>query len=103
MPTMIGSNEIGGAFVRRSFTVGGERLAVNTRLSAEQVNAWPNRRALISRGYLAVFPPDNAAARGDRHIVHNGGGRFDVIVGHKLNDSPLTREQAEELAASGGN
>ena len=103
MPTMIGSKEIGGGLVRRPFRVDGEMLPINTRLTPEQIEAWPNRRALINNGSIAVFPPDPAAANGARHIVHNGGGRFDVIAGHKLNDSPLTREQAEELAAAGGN
>lgn len=102
MPTMIGSKEIGGGLVGRPFRVDGELLPVNTRLTPELIKAWPNRRALINSGQIAVFPPDNKPS-GARHVVHNGGGRFDVIVGHKLNESPLTREQAEELAAGGGN
>lgn len=101
MPTMIGSNDIGGAFVRLGFTdSAGRFLRAGTRLSAAEVNAMKNHKALVRIGKIAVFPPsgDAPATAGERHIVHNGGGRFDVIAGRRLNDKPLTKDEAEELA-----
>ena len=95
---MIGNSDIGGAFVRIAFNIDGKRLMPRTHLSAEQVQYWPNWRALERSGRIVVYPPV-AASSDTRHVVHNGGGRYDVIVGSKLNDAPLTREQAEELAS----
>ncbi len=94
--------EIGGGVVRRRFSMNGESVAPGTRLTAAQILAMPlnNRRALVRNRNIDVFPPSGAAsAAGTRHIVHNGGGRFDVIVGVKINDRILSREEAEELAA----
>src|SRR5260370_34906445 len=34
----------------------------------------------------------------DRFIVGIGGGKFNVIAGHKLNAEPLTRAEADRLA-----
>ena len=98
---LIGVNDIGGGFVRRLFVANGATMKVGTPLSSEKIKSFKNWHMLVKTGTIAVYPP--APASGVRHVVHNGGGRFDVIVGHKLNDLPLTREQAEELAASGGN
>lgn len=97
---MIGSNELGGGFVRTAFTDSGERLKPGTPLSAEKINAWPNKRTLIERGMIAVYPPSGATGGkdGERHIAHRGGGQYDVFVGHKLNERPLTKDEAEELA-----
>jgi hypothetical protein len=35
----------------------------------------------------------------DRFIVGIGEGKFDVIAGHKLNDEPLSRAEADRLAS----
>jgi hypothetical protein len=94
--------EIGGGVVRRRFTMNGESVAPGTKLTRDQILAMPinNRRALVRNKNIDVFPPAPiVAGPGVRHVVHNGGGRFDVIVGVKLNDRALTREEAEAIAA----
>lgn len=92
-------DQIGGGIVRRIWNMG---PPVGTILSPEQIVKIPigNRRSLIRNGKLDIFPPAPARAMPDaeRHIVHNGGGRYDVIVGVKLNSAALTREEAEDLA-----
>jgi len=97
----IAESDIGGARVRRTFTMGGERLFAGHMLTAEEVLALPlaNRRALTGSNYLEVWPKaPNAPEGAERHIVSNGFGKFSVIVGHKLNEHPLTKEEAERLA-----
>lgn len=98
---------VGGAIVRQRFTVmrGGApvSLAPGARLSREEVLAMANHRSLISSGRLTVFPKDPAlasAAGADtpRHVVMRSPGKFDVIAGHKLNDRPLTKDEAVDLA-----
>jgi hypothetical protein len=93
---LIGQKEMGGGFVRLSFTANGKRLTPGTRLTPEQIKSFGNHRRLIDAGFLSVFPP--SGDEGVRHVVHVGGGRYDVLVGHKINDGPLTKEEAEELA-----
>ena len=100
-------NEIGGGFVARSFINNGKRLDVGVELDAEAIKSLNNSKTLIRAGFLKIYPPRGAANSADahkteaptRHVVHNGGGRFDVIAGVKLNDGILTREEAEALAA----
>ena len=96
---MIPDNEIGGAYVRRTFTRNGEYLRPGTVLSGDDVRSFnlPNMRALIDSGYLEAWPKPPVDNLGDRSIVHIGGGRYDVYAG-KLNAEPLNREDAEELA-----
>src|SRR5258708_4609050 len=102
---------IGGAFVRRGFTrftkdgpIGGQYLKAGTHLTADEVRSMPmvNRRALATSGALDVYPvtppehlsKDNAAVPEDfeRFVIHAGGGRYDVVLGRKLNDSALTKQ-----------
>lgn len=107
MPTMIGSNEIGGGFVRLRFMDGTTTMKPGTPLTAEQIKSWPNGRRLIQTGHIAVYPPSLAshesAARGivshERHVVSRGFGHWDVIEGRKVNDHALTKDEAEALAA----
>ena len=84
------------------FTVGAERLAGGTPLTAAEIKALRNHNRLIEGGFIKVYPP---AALGHvaetRHVVHLGGGAFDVIAGRKLNDEPLTKTEAYELARAG--
>lgn len=105
---------LGGAFVRRSFMKGDVRQNPGETLTTEQLMSIPktNRRALIEQGFLETWPavPDSAARApasttepvkgGVRHIVSRGN-KFDVIEGTKLNDKPLSREDAAALAAAG--
>lgn len=108
MPTLIGSDEIGGAFVRIGFFgADGKWLRPRSRLSAKEVLAMGNRRALVNSGRLAIFPPSDiegepadAAKAVERHVVSKGFGKFSVIEGRVLNDEPMTKEEAEALAAS---
>jgi hypothetical protein len=102
--------DIGGAFVRRGFTrftkdsPGGQYLKAGTKLTADEVRSIPmtNRRALAVSGALDIYPvaPGQAAPPEDldRFVIHAGGGRYDVVLGKKLNDAPLTKQEAEALA-----
>lgn len=99
-------NEIAGAIVAIPFTLAdGRRLAGGTHLTADEVKALGNHRVLIRNEYIKVYPPHGETAHVSeaRHVVHCGGGNFDVIAGRKLNDKPLTKDEAHALARSGVN
>ena len=109
--------ELAGAVVRRPFSKGGERVPIGTVLSAEDFLAigYPVRRIFVANSQLTPFyrrpgdpaymppPPRDieAAPEAAHHIIHRGGGRFDVVKGIILNDAPLTREAAEAIAKQG--
>lgn len=102
---LIEEADIGGARVRRTFRRGNEQLQAGHMLSAAEVVAFApaNRRALIEAGHIEVYPRPPVESVGvgsdaELHMVHLGGGKYDVIKGVKLNDSPLTKDEAEELA-----
>lgn len=103
---MLRANEIGGGTVRRTFRFGDAAVFAGKTLTAEQILAMPeaNRRALIEKGYIVVYPkpPETetvaAPAKGKRHVVATGFGRYDVIEGRKLNKKALTKEEAQALA-----
>jgi hypothetical protein len=110
--------ELAGAVVRRPFNRAGARVPVGAVLSAEDYMAinYPVRRVFANSGQITPFyrrpgdadytPSEPPAARiavapaapGVRHIIHRGGGRYDVVSGSILNDQPLSRETAEALA-----
>jgi len=105
----IADSDIGGARIRMGFTRGNVRMKAGEHLTADEVRSIPlaNRRALSSAGYIEVYPSrtevvrrEAAPVKQDRFIVAVGKGQFNVIEGHRLNDEPLSREQAETLAAS---
>ena len=102
---LIGSNEIGGGFVRRPFTDGTRRRIAGEKLTAAEIKAFGNHTAMIRTGMIAVYPPVPAASttavRAPRHVVSAGSGRFDVFEGRKVNKAPLIKEEAEALAAAG--
>lgn len=104
MMSMFADAEIGGARVKRFFTHGavGKDFHRGHTMTAEEVLAIQptNRRALAEQGYIEIWPKpvDAEPINADRHVVHNGGGRYDVIAGAKLNSAALTRDEAEELA-----
>lgn len=111
--SMIRTDMLGGAYVRRAFNKGDVRLQPGATLTTEQLMSIPktNRRALIEQGFLETWPaiPDTVAKApvttqpqegGERHVVSRGN-KFDVIEGVKLNDKPLSREDAAALAAAG--
>jgi hypothetical protein len=93
----IADRDIGGARVRRRFTLGAGAVLAGASLTGDQVRALPiaNRRAFVDSGFLEIWP-----VGGERHVVPRGGGKFDVIEGRKLNDAPLSLEDAKELAAA---
>ena len=94
---LIGQKEIGGGYVRLSFSVDGKRLKAGTPLTAEQINSYANKRRLIDAGFIAVYPPATSG-HGERFTRHLGAGQYDVIEGRKINERPLTKTEAEELA-----
>lgn len=96
----ITDQDIGGARVRQKFTRAGEVLFAGKQLTADEVLAIPmaNRRALADAGYIEIFPRPPITSVGERHIVHLGRGQYDVIQGLKLNQAPLSKDEAEELA-----
>jgi len=112
--TILSEDRIGGAYIRRGFRMGDRQLTtMDPPLTREEVLSIPsrNRSTLIDQGNLEVFPPAPAdgsapqiAADADADtklfVVHMGMGRFDVIVGKKLNEKPLKRAEAEQLAAT---
>lgn len=91
-------NDIGGARVRRTFTRNGEQLRAGHQLTSDEVLsiAVPNRRALIDSNFIEVYPKSPLMDM-ERFIVGIGKDKYNVIAGQVLNDSPLTREQAEKL------
>ena len=104
---MIGSNEIGGGYVRLKFTDSERSYKMGEPLTAEKIKSFHNYRRLIDVGMIAVYPPPHKgtlngngniqAAISERHIVSAGFGRFDVYEGRKLNQKSLTKEDAEKL------
>ena len=97
------ADQIGGAIVRRTFKAGDQRLFSGMRLTREQVLAFPtlNRNSLAEKRYIDLFPiTETAAPSGatERFVISGGFGKFHVIEGKKLNDEPLSREQAYALA-----
>jgi len=97
---------IGGAVVRRRINRGDRApLLSGDRLTRDEVLAMPpaNRRALVATERLWLLPIGKATEAGDdmratSHVVQVGKNLFDVIQGVKLNDQPLSKEAAEELA-----
>lgn len=95
---------IGGAEVRRAFRMGTHFMRTGMKMSPEDVMSIrpANRQSLIDKGFLWVWPRSEEApvSHGKRYAIHVGGGSYDVIEGRKLNDEPLSREDAQALAAS---
>lgn len=98
--------DIGGAVVRRRIDRGGlPSLLAGTRLTRDDVLSMPvaNRRSLVSTERLWLLPQGGAVTatadpRATKHIVQIGKNQYDVIHGVKLNDQPMSKEAAEELA-----
>lgn len=101
---MLEPDDIGGARVRRTFTRGAQIMRRGDTLNAEDICSMGanNRRALINAGYIEVWPKSPiqsiGSGSGSRHIVYLCRGQYDVIEGRKLNEKPLSKEDAEELA-----
>lgn len=91
---------IGGAVVLRAFNMGTERVAPGTNLTREQVVGIRNRQSLYDNGQLGIYPPNPAEPVGELMIYSRGFGKFDVIRGFKLNDEPMSKEEAEALVVT---
>lgn len=90
----------------RAFSSYGTRIVAGTDLSRDDLLAMPpaNYNSLQGSGHFVPWPMPPAAPEqppGERFLVARGGGRFDVIEGRKLTDEPLSKADAESLAASG--
>lgn len=102
---MLRREEIGGGYVERMFTRAGEMLKRGTHLTGDELRAMSpvNLRALVENRFLNVYPaaPAPAAAEpAELILVNKGFGKFDVVEGRKLNDEPMTKEDAEAFIAS---
>jgi hypothetical protein len=96
-------DQAGGAYVRRAFTFGDRELTTKDRLTADEVRSIPiaNLNALINTGKIELWP---AAPEGtfiaERFAVHLGFGKWIVVEGRNLTSEPVTKEEAEALAAA---
>lgn len=101
---LIADQDIGGARVRRIFTMAGRVMRAGDELTGDEVRALPvaNRRALMEAQYIEVWPRPREADTSamQRFIVHRPPGKFDVVAGARINEHPLSRAEAEELARS---
>lgn len=94
--------QAGGAYVRRAFTFGERELVNGDKLTAEEVRSIPigNLNALINTGKLELWPAAPAEMFvGERFAVHLGFGKWIVVEGHSLTPEPVTKQEAEALAA----
>lgn len=103
----IPASQIGGARVQRAFRMGDRFLKNGDTLTGDEVRSIrpANRSAFIDKGYIVPWPIEavaSVAAQGqplDRFVRPLGFGRgYDVIEGRKINDEPLTKEEAHALA-----
>lgn len=97
-------NQLGGGVVNRTFNFGGKALLRGHVLTAEEVRSIRplNRSSLIDRGYLSVWPKGQHANPPEgsvRFVMPIGFGRgYHVVEGRRLNDEPLSKEEAYKLA-----
>ena len=98
---IVREEDIGGAQVVRRFNIGTDSVAPGTMLTRDQVLAFPvnNRQSLIDNRYIAIYPPSPIPEGGELMIYSRGFGKFDVVQGRKVNDEPLSKEEAEALVA----
>lgn len=96
-----GVDDFGGGQVRRAFRSGTRYRRVGEVLSVDELKSMPlnNRRALISKGYIATWPAAALQMTAEdsplqRFMVHRGFAMYDIVEGRQLNREPLTREQA---------
>ena len=92
-------HEMGGAYVRRRFTSGATAYKPGDHLTQGELAQIPaaNRDTLIKNLWIEPYPMP-AGSDLTVMIISTGYGKFNVIEGRKLNDKPLTKEEAQELA-----
>lgn len=101
--TLIRDEHIGGGTVMRGFTKNGEWVKPGTKMTREELMALPrlNLQALVDTSKISLFPPapGQIEGMGELIMVNRGFGRFDVLQGRRINDDPLTKDEAEALMA----
>lgn len=93
-----------GGIVLRAFRLNGELVRAGAELSEEQVRGMgrANLEALRRRGSIHLLSKKAGEApavdpRTQAFMVHTGAGKYDVIEGVKINDEPLSKEEAQAL------
>lgn len=96
--------QVGSARVFRAFNLAGRQTKpgdVLTEADLAQI-APSNWRTLIEQRFMvpAMKPPKAPEPTGEVHVYNRvGTSTYDVVVGHRLNDQPLSKTDAETLAA----
>lgn len=95
MPMIKEAEILGGTALRR-FNIGAREIKPGTKLLAHEVRgiAPANRKALVEIGSLDVH---RRSEDDENFMIHRGGAKYDVIQGRKINDEPLSKDDAEEL------
>lgn len=100
---LIQDSMIGGATVARYFRRGADDMKPGMNMTRAELLALPrgNLQALVDTSKLVLYPPTPAllGELGQLHAVHLGFGKYDVIEGRRLNESELTKEEAEAMIA----
>jgi len=101
------SNQLGGARVFRPCNIGGKWRRAGDVLDAETLAVLPRQslRALQDQRYIVAWPapadaPPPSAAEGEPYVYNRvGTSTYDVVLGRRLNTRPLSKTDAEALAA----
>ncbi len=111
MPTelimRVPADQIGGARVFRPCNIGGKLRKSGDVLDAETLAALPptNLRTLQDQRYILAWPkpadvPLPQQVEGEPHVYNRvGTSTYDVVLGRRLNTRPLSKADAEALAA----
>ncbi len=96
-------NQLGGARVFRPCNIAGQLRKSGDTLDAETLAAMPKAalRALVDQRFIVPWPKSPLPQDGDDEIlIYNrlGTSTYDVVLGKKLNATPLTKVDAEALA-----
>lgn len=93
----IAEQDIGGAYVRRTFTNNGKQMKRGDQLTREEVLSFPrnNRVALTEGVFIEVY--HKAPSGGERFMIGVGNNEYNVIEGRMLNEEPLSKKEAEKL------
>ena len=99
-------DQLGGARVFRPTMLFGQVYQRNEVISAEVLRKVPrqNLRALIDQRFIVAWPVAASsvpvATDGEVFVFNRPGtSKFDVVVGQRLNAEPLSKADAEALAA----
>ena len=100
-------DQIGGARVSRPCNIGGRLRKAGEVLSGEELVALPptNLRTLQDQRYILAWPrpaeaPPTPVGEGEPYVYNRvGTSTYDVVLGRRLNTRPLSKTDAEALAA----